>query len=98
MMADSGNAHVERLGICLREFLHLADELALDDNERRAILGMTASAWAAWRNGNPPRGAAPTAAFERRMTYALPLMRRMAASDRTMPRPPASTATLSPLN
>lgn len=98
-MAEPTSARVERLSSSFREFLHLADLLTLDDAERRAILGMTAAAWAAWRDGHPMRAAAaPTAAFERRMAYALPLMRRMAASDRTLPPSTFCSTTLSPLN
>ena len=98
-MAEPTNTRVERLSASFREFLRLADLLALDDAERRAILGMTAAAWTAWRDGHPlHETAAPTAAFERRMAYALPLMRRMAASDRTLPPSSACSTTLSPLN
>lgn len=97
-MAEIGNVRVERLRYSFREFLHLADVLELDDAERRAILGLTAAVWSAWREGSPPRGEAPTAAFERRLAYALPLMERMAGNDRATRSSAPQSATFIPFN
>lgn len=71
------------------EFDKLATMLGMPDVERRSILGVTESAYLAWRSGDVDLAAPVAPAFVRRLGYALPLMRRMAAN---LPMVPAGRA------
>lgn len=62
------------------EFDKLATTLGMPEVERRSILGLTESAYHAWRSGTVDLAAPIAPEFLRRLGYALPLMRRMAAN------------------
>lgn len=56
------------------EFSTLADQLGMPDSERAGILGVSADAWRDWTPATPiPERRAE---YQRRLLYALPLMRR----------------------
>jgi len=61
----------------MRAFVDFADRLHMSDDERRAILDMSQEAWAALSSGHTAPDAL-AAAQQRRLAYALSLMRRQA--------------------
>lgn len=73
--SDTGKAALmERL----REFDRVAHMLDMPSAERLNILNVTEEAYAALRNGMTNLRSGATPELERRLSYALPLMRRLA--------------------
>ncbi len=69
----------------VQELDALADTLRMPNTERCSILGLNFDAYRSWhdRDGDVAAIAAPE--LVRRLNYALPLMRRMAANTPTLP-------------
>lgn len=69
----------EQVSAAVRELDGLANLLGLPNQERCGILGLTGSAYRLWYSGALRAEILITAELVRRLGYALPLMRRMAA-------------------
>ena len=69
----------EQVSQAVRELDSLAGLLGLPNQERCGILGLTGSAYRLWYSGAMRAEILITAELVRRLGYALPLMRRMAA-------------------
>ena len=69
----------EQVSAAVRELDSLAHLLGLPNQERCGILGLTGSAYRLWYTGALRAEILITAELVRRLGYALPLMRRMAA-------------------
>ena len=69
----------------MREFDKVAAGLGMPDSERLSILGLDADAYAAWQAGDVDMAEATAPALVRRLGYAFPLMRRMAANLPMLP-------------
>lgn len=69
----------------VQELDALADTLRMPNAERCSILGLNCDAYRSWhdRDGDVAEIAAPE--LVRRLNYALPLLRRMAANTPTLP-------------
>lgn len=67
----------------VQELDGLANLLGLPNQERCGILGLTRSAYRLWYSGSMRAEILITAELVRRLGYALPLMRRMAAHTPT---------------
>ena len=76
---SGASASLERL----REFDRLSAELSMPRAERLSILNVTEPTYLALSSWNSAYLQLLTAELERRLSYALPMMRRM-AGDRTM--------------
>ncbi len=70
----------------VRELDGLADMLGMPGAERYSILGLSRDAYHSWHDGNIDAATRVRPELARRLNYALPLMRRMAAN---MPMVPA---------
>jgi hypothetical protein len=68
-----------QVSAAIRELDGLANLLGLPNQERCGILGLTGSAYRLWYSGSMRAELLITAELVRRLGYALPLMRRMAA-------------------
>ena len=68
-----------QVSAAVQELDDLADLLGLPSRERCGILGLTGSAYRLWYAGSMRTEILITAELVRRLGYALPLMRRMAA-------------------
>ena len=68
-----------QVSAAVRELDGLANLLGLPNQERCGILGLTGSAYRLWYSGSMRTEILITAELVRRLGYALPLMRRMAA-------------------
>lgn len=64
----------------IRELDDLANVLCLPDQERRDILGLSGSTYRLWQSGLHTAVGLVAPELTRRLSYALPLMRRMAAN------------------
>lgn len=73
----------EQVSAAVRELDGLANLLGLPNQERCGILGLTGSAYRLWYSGALRAEILITAELVRRLGYALPLMRRMAAHTPT---------------
>lgn len=73
----------EQVSAAVRELDGLANLLGLPNQERCGILGLTGSAYRLWYSGAIRAEILITAELVRRLGYALPLMRRMAAHTPT---------------
>lgn len=71
--------------VALREFSNLANAIGMPDSERRSVLGLTAASAHHWEFGPVEPNETEPPALVRRLGYALPLMRRMAANVATRP-------------
>lgn len=65
----------------LREFDRVAGQLAIPTDERLGILDISSECYAALRSGRLRHGQQVPSALERRLAYALPMMRRMATTQ-----------------
>jgi len=79
-MAEMSLSTPNQVSVAVQELDELADELNLPDEERRKILGLSDGAYRLWRRGMVEIGAPASPELIRRLSYALPLMRRMAAN------------------
>jgi len=75
-----------QISTAVQELDELANELGMPNAERRSILGLSDGAYRSWGVGLFDIGAPIAPELIRRLSYALPLMRRMAAN---MPMVPA---------
>ena len=73
----------EQVSAAVRELDGLANLLGLPNQERCGILGLTGSAYRLWYSGARRAEILIPAELVRRLGYALPLMRRMAAHTPT---------------
>ncbi len=64
----------------VRELESLANALCLPDHERYGMLGLSWSAYRSWQSGSDTVARSTPPELVRRLSYALPLMRRMAAN------------------
>ena len=64
----------------IHEFEHLATLLRMPVAERRGVLNLSGTGYAALRFGTVPPDQPARPELERRLTYVLPLMRRMVAN------------------
>lgn len=69
----------------VQELDGLADMLGMPGAERYSILGLSRDAYHSWRNGNIDAYALVRPELARRLNYALPLMRRIAANTPMVP-------------
>jgi hypothetical protein len=70
------------------DFLELSALLKLTRSEEHTLLSLDTGDWEAWRNFSVPQNAEAPPLLIRRLNYALPLLRRMAAaSSLTVPPP-----------
>jgi hypothetical protein len=67
----------------IKDFLELSASLELTRSEERTLLSLDAEAWEVWRSFSTPRNADAPPLLMRRLTYALSLLRRMAAGSTT---------------
>ena len=65
----------------LREFDRMAGLLQMPSSERLGILNISEDLYLGLRNGNPAAITSVKPEFERRLSYALPLMRRLASNS-----------------
>jgi hypothetical protein len=82
-----------QVSAAVQEMDELADALGVPNAERCSILGLSASAYRAWNSGEIDAVVIAPPALIRRIGYALPLMRRMAAN---MPKAPIDRAQAAP--
>ncbi len=68
-----------QVSAAVQELDGLADILRTPTSERHNILGLTKAAYRSWQAGNVQHSALGAPELVRRLSYALPLMRRMAA-------------------
>jgi len=79
-MAESLSMTPSQVVIAVRELDNLANVLCLPDQERCDILGLSGSAYRLWQSGLHSVLGSVAPELARRLSYALPLMRRMAAN------------------
>lgn len=69
----------EQVAAAVQELDLLASTLGFPDQERCGILGLNGGTYRSWQSGKTRTDSKITAELVRRLSYALPLMRRMAA-------------------
>lgn len=69
----------EQVAAAVQELDLLANTLGFPDQERCGILGLNGDTYRSWQSGKTRMEAPITAELVRRLSYALPLIRRMAA-------------------
>ncbi len=69
----------------VRELDGLANMLGMPGAERCSILGLSRDAYHSWHDGNIDLATRVAPELARRLNYALPLMRRMAANTPMVP-------------
>jgi len=74
-----------QISIAVQELDELANELGMPKAERRSILGLSDCAYRSWWVGLFDTGTPIAPELIRRLSYALPLMRRMAANMPIVP-------------
>lgn len=82
-MADFSQMTPSQVALGIRELDGLADALSLPDDERCGILGLSGSVYRLWQSGLGAMAGSTSPELVRRLSYALPLMRRMAANRRS---------------
>lgn len=65
----------------LREFDRVASMLAMPESERLGILNVSEEAYSTLKSGKSAASGAVRPELERRLSYALPLMRRLASNS-----------------
>lgn len=65
----------------IKDFLELSALLELTPSEENTLLSLDGEVWEVWRNFSIPRTADAPPLLARRLTYALSLLRKMAASS-----------------
>lgn len=68
-----------QVSAAVRELDDLANILRTPSSERHNILGLTGAVYRSWQAGDVQYAALSAPELVRRLSYALPLMRRMAA-------------------
>ncbi len=61
-------------------FVAVAGSLSMSERDECSLLGLRLREWRRWRAHTVEVDAVPPAFLERRLAYALPLLRRMAAA------------------
>jgi hypothetical protein len=61
-------------------FVAVAQSLSMSERDECSLLGVRLREWRHWRAHTVAADAMPPAHMERRLAYALPLLRRMAAA------------------
>lgn len=79
-MADFLPMTPSQVVAAVRELDNLANVLCLPDQERCGILGLSESTYWLWQSGLHSVVGSVVPELARRLSYALPLMRRMAAN------------------
>ena len=74
----------------LREFDRVAGMLEMPSAERLGILNLSATEYTGLRSGNPESQQQVKPELERRLSYALPLMRRLASNSPVLRMPPST--------
>lgn len=69
-----------QVSVAVQELDQLANELGMPNAERHSILGLSGGAYRSWQVGIIDVGEPVTPELLRRLSYALQLMRRMAAN------------------
>ncbi len=69
----------------VQELDGLAATLGMPDAERCSILGLSRGSYISWQDGMFDAVSLPAPGLIRRLTYALPLMRRMVANTPMVP-------------
>lgn len=69
----------------VQEFFSLADAIGMPAGERHSVLGLTTVGSRLWQCGLVDLSAPVPPGLQRRLDYALPLLRRMAAHRATAP-------------
>ena len=69
-----------QVAVAVRELDNLANVLCLPDQERCDILGLSGSTYRLWQSGLHSVLGSVAPELARRLSYVLPLMRRMAAN------------------
>ena len=71
----------EQVSVAVQELDMLSNQLGIPDRERYSILGLSLDAYRRWRIGAAGFSAPVAPELARRLGYALPLLRRMAANS-----------------
>ncbi len=84
-MADVPFMTSRQVSESVQELDSLAATLGMPAAERYSILGLNHGAYVSWQDGIFDEIALPAPGLIRRLTYALPLMRRMVANTPILP-------------
>lgn len=79
-MAEFSPMTPSEVALGVGELDNLARILGFPDNERHSILGLSSHAYCSWQSGLDTVARSAPPELVRRLSYALPLMRRMAAN------------------
>jgi len=84
-MIEVGEMTATQVFEAVRELDGLASMLGMPDTERCSILGLSRDAYRSWHGGDVDAATPVPPELTRRLNYALPLMRRMAANMPMVP-------------